>query len=72
MFFGISLAISLVLKLNLNPIAYRGATVLTGVGFGYLYGEYKCNNNIHLIIIDSDQIFSDIMNLPDRKLELER
>jgi hypothetical protein len=52
MFFGISLAISFALKLNLNPIAYRGATVLTGIGFGYLYGEFKCNFNFNMT--DSD------------------
>ena len=41
LFFGISLAISFALKLNLNPIAYRAATVATGLSIGYVYSDFK-------------------------------
>lgn len=42
-FFGLSLAISFAMKLNLNPLSYRVAAILTGLGVGYVYSDFKSN-----------------------------
>lgn len=42
-FFGLSLAITYMMKLNLNPMSYRVAAMATGLSVGYIYSDFKSN-----------------------------
>lgn len=42
-FLGISLLITYLMKLNLNPMSYRLGVMFTGLSIGYIYSDFKSN-----------------------------
>ncbi|KRX02645.1 hypothetical protein PPERSA_11985 [Pseudocohnilembus persalinus] len=61
-FFAVSLGITFLMKLNLNPMSHRVSVMVTGLSLGYFYSDFK----------NSDQIFASLPELQDQNAENEK